>query len=535
MRARYALTVLMCAATPAPAQRFVPPIMTLRVEQPAYTSLPIWLHVITSDSCLENAGAPASPGAFFNLYLWMRPDGPEVTRNGTKLSRTPFIDPTTATYHYFNNPHGPCGYGAPQTGEHDHRFALAGAYTFDQPGHYRVRWITKFGFGPREPGMTSDWFDFAVMASTPSQRDAWRAGLLKTLAGGVVSDDELIANTIPSLVTDWRNPNAADVLLDIACTYSLPVRNAATTALAWTLSGENARHFADLVKDKSCHLGEGNQARNFVERHAHEFAVVRPVLLRGLTRQLDKPEWQPYEAGTILDMMAAIRGPAAENGRNEGADESADETVLRLSPRIMAPHDAPGANSTQIDTGALVAYLSSHTPSLAEHDLLRKTANSPVDVLPGFDALMALHDPSDLPYLGTAIAGVSGMVWGNYITAIDTLVETYDRRTIPMLRTIALHANLYPYSLRASYHLLMFGDPAGVAAIDSVRNGYDWVAQRDAARTLNDLVAHHIALGTLAHYCQGTDATDPCNAASLKPSGACEPHLPCAVRRIDKP
>jgi hypothetical protein len=74
----------------------------------------------------------------------------------------------------------------------------------------------------------------------------------------------------------------------------------------------------------------------------------------------------------------------------------------------------------------------------------------------------------------------------------------------------------------------MLGDLAGAAPIASFRNASHWVVRRDAARTLNDLVAHHTALGTLAHYCPDTGGADPCNAVSLKPPARAS--LTCSAR-----
>jgi hypothetical protein len=197
-----AAALLATSGACAHPQHVVPPAITLSVEQPAYTGMPTWLHLTVRDECLEEPG-PSFP---LNEYLWMRDDGPEVTLEGKPVARTPFTD--VDLEHRVRLPGSrPCQRALPMGPEHDHRFVLSGAYIFDQPGHYKVRWLTADNFDRRVPVATSDWFDFSVEASTPYQRKVWLDSMLpRFLLPDIEPQSNIDSDYIPTHLVAWRDP-----------------------------------------------------------------------------------------------------------------------------------------------------------------------------------------------------------------------------------------------------------------------------------------------------------------------------------------
>ncbi len=388
------------------AQIVSPPVISLRVEQPAYTGMPIWLHVIARDQCFENSGTRSIEAK----YLWLRWDGAEVTLDGHPVPRTPFSDVGMAPQFRLPNLL-PCVVLPPQGPEHDHVFALNGAYVFDKPGHYAVRWVTKDrnypdhapenafragrgDFYMQAGSVTSGWVGFDVAESTPAQRETWLAGIL---AAPPDDDDMRIYDTIPALLAAWRDPRVVRALLDMMCADTNGVSQASASALNYDLDKNGVDYFAGLAKN-GC-LGATFGMANFVRRHGHELAAARSGLLHGFASHLRKLHPSPDELIAAVGALSAIRNevPASDNSKQDNV--WADDEVVQASAKYFVHYDYGGTNYTQRLQNSVVGYFNHQEISPGAHDLLRRIAVEGVDPLWAFEAVEHLHDPTDLMFL----------------------------------------------------------------------------------------------------------------------------------------
>src|ERR1700733_539456 len=145
------------------------PHITLRVEQPVYAGMPVWLDVMADDPCIGvhysgDVGGGTESG-------WAEVKGP-----GGKTPE-PGFHPTYYPHSNFATEVGAC----PSQGDLDqgrsHRIPLHLVADLRLPGQYTVRWRvppTK-KLGDVAP---TDWLTFVVQPVSTAQREAWLSDLV---------------------------------------------------------------------------------------------------------------------------------------------------------------------------------------------------------------------------------------------------------------------------------------------------------------------------------------------------------------------
>ncbi len=502
------------------AQVTVPAVITLSVEQPAYTGMPIWLHLLTRDNCFEHFTPATYP--WFE-YLWLRDDGAEVTREGQPVPRA-----NVDARNIIRLPGLHSCPGQPHLEEtRDHRFALSGAYVFDQSGHYIVRWITKDEDQHDGTDEQTGWVDFDVKDSTARQRSSW---LDSMLSKELFSPDgkekvDIIYEYIPELLSGWRDPRVTRKLLDLTCSGVKDVSIAAGVSLHYDLDHDAAAYFADLI-NRGCYWDFSFISR-FLLRHSHELAPVRSKLLRSFAGHLNKKAPDGAELTDAIWAIAVVRRDIPSGKADKSVNGWADAEVVRASPTLRAPHDSAGMNYTQLSVAGLIKYLSREDLTQPEHALLRTMAYDRFMGLEAFEALVARRDPSDLPTIAGVLANMPYLQWSNYTTDLKSVAEHFGRTALPMLQTIALHGKDLQLRATAALELLRRGDNEADGVIAEAAKSSNWRAQMVARGGLNDLAKQQISLESLAFLCRSYVAGDPCGAREVViPSRMVLHHLP---------
>ena len=382
-----ALIACVLASRPCAAQ---PPLINLRVEEPVYAGLPVWLDVEAADPCIavhyqgsligdasggraEVAGADGAtlPPGFRPHYG--RPIGSMLRREGACTARE-LKDATT------------------------NRIPLHLVADLKKPGHYAVRWIVPRN--DRLGNVPSTSLTFTVRSGTDAQRESWLTGLLANQPADL---DALRETFIPALLAASGDPRVTDRLLDILCEKDRPTSTSVSHTLDAALSDGAQLRLARRISG-GC-LSDG--LVEYVDES------VRSDLLFGVMP--DRERRRLLEA--TLSSLTAARGPALANAleiadllkenRSDDVAKAADATVMHAVPRILAEVDLDVSSADQIKA-MLLQYVSARNRLPGAKGVIEALADRPGET--ASDALRDLvfgggGDPADIPYLQERLLG----------------------------------------------------------------------------------------------------------------------------------
>ena len=164
--------------------------MTIRLDQPAYTDMPVWLKVESRSSAKVGIAYPSllGPAGFGCNEVEVRRDGKLLTRlPGSSWNRGPMAG---------SGP--PCGgFGAAAKGSAD-RLPLHLLYRFDEPGTYEVRLTLRVSdAAASKTRFQSEWTPIEVQPANHFQRAQWLADVRNRHP---MDAEELLSDVLPSLL-----------------------------------------------------------------------------------------------------------------------------------------------------------------------------------------------------------------------------------------------------------------------------------------------------------------------------------------------
>ena len=168
------------------------PKMTIRLDQPAYTDMPVWLKVDFESALWGGIRYPSllGPAGFGCNEVEVRRGGKLLTRlpgsnwNRGKMNFSGFI----------------CGGYAPTPHGFENRLPLHLLYRFDEPGTYEVRYTLRdlpFGASASKIVVQSEWTPIEVLPANHYQRTQW---LEDVRSRHPMDAAELLSNVLPSLL-----------------------------------------------------------------------------------------------------------------------------------------------------------------------------------------------------------------------------------------------------------------------------------------------------------------------------------------------
>ena len=360
------------------------PHIRLRVEQPAYTGLPVWLDVEADDPCIAvdyegDLGGYAKGGSL------------EVVASG---GATP-----APGFHPVRYPHGSmlivpgaCPADNRRDGSGRPRIPLHLVADLRIPGEYKVRWLVAWTkkLGALPP---TAWVTFVVLPSTPKQREAELARLLAQVPDHI---DDLKDTYLPSLLAAWGDPRVMHKLLEIMCSPDRLTGSSVLGIFGPELSSDAQIYLAHLI-EHGC-LSEGlwsyiNQSVGFGIMFGGMPEQQRRRLLQATILAL------PHAHGIGLAHAINIAS-MLKQGHDDELAKGADATVLRSVPRVINQTDEPGFSSFDQPKWMLAEYFGAPDRVSADRTVLQAIA-AQNDPAAGYalTKLMFSGDPDDLPFL----------------------------------------------------------------------------------------------------------------------------------------
>jgi len=458
--ARLAAAFLAASFATAHAQEVIGPRIDLRVEQPAYAGMPIWLDVDVQDGCLEARYPGAPPG-----YFGIRGDRAEVTLDGHKALPARF-PPASIAWIGPGPPRRACPGSHPVGPASQHRFPLHLVASIDRLGAYAVRWVV-----PGEVGIAaqSEWLPFTVQAFTRAQREAWLKGMLSHPP----ADPALLAEYISSLLVAWPDPRITRTLLNLLCAPDKRTNRIASGALTYKIGQNGNAHLLTLVTN-GCLTPA---VVSFLSWHSPPNERQREQLLRAAAPHLQATAGPGVV--TALEAMYWLRPRRAADDPRLRA--WADQQVLRVAPSIVAGNDDAAKQ-------ALVTYLGSPPVSATVRKMLHALADQQGGAaMSALGAIASLGDPADLPWLTAGLAQPTTRdTDGNVLGGV---AKVFGKRSIPLLRAVMLRSSVWTIRDHAAIELARFGEADGIqGVIDGLRSS----REAEPGYVLSDLDGFHI-------------------------------------------
>jgi hypothetical protein len=379
--------------------------------------MPIWLDVAVDDPCIAaNYGGDPSGSAEGGSAQVIGPDG---------MPRPPGITTYQLRHGGFDRRVGDCPSNAMGGLRGASRVPLHLVADVRAPGQYSVRWSVPFTtkLGKIPPASVT----FAVLPSTPEQREAWLRDMLAHTPDKI---DDLRQTYIPSLLAAPDDPRVTHKLLDVMCSPDHETSLSVLTAFGPLLADESRNYLANLI----AHGCLTDAVWHYLNR---------TIVLGHMFRVSDQQNWPPLLQAALTAIPRA-HGASLTNGigiiamlKPEPADPMAaksDAAILRAAPEIIAGKDlAPNQYTFNDQKYALInAFgLSNHSPEFRA--ILRALAAQSDDAA-GYALvkLMSIGDPADISFLRTRLMGnMDGWGFEDPFKALEASPEMEDFATLP--------------------------------------------------------------------------------------------------------
>jgi hypothetical protein len=434
------------------------PVITLRVEQPAYAGMPVWLDVDVDTPCI-GVHYSGDPGGY------AEGGRAEVAEPGQADSE-PGFKPYNAPHGSLLKMAGACTDGGVRASQGTSRIPLHLVADLRAPGPYAVRWQAQTTTRLGAVAATA-WLPFTIRPSTPARRQAW----LRQILGHPPADVDALTDTyLPALLAAADDPGVTRRLLDLTCSTDRRVGFSTERMFGPGLSQDGQLYLASLIR-KGC-LSEGLES--YVNRSAGPaFGAFwggmpepqRRLMLEATIAAL--PRARGMDLAHALSIMSQLKA-----GHDDALATAANAAVLRAVPGILA-QGGQGAGATGQPEEALMTYFDGADRTPATDAVLKAVARQP-GAAAGHAILRLIdrHDPAYIPFLHDLFMG--------YADEVDALPDTHGAAgptrefdAIPKLfgapGTALLRSLLHAPSVRvraaASVALAKIGDQHGMGAL----------------------------------------------------------------------
>ena len=271
---------------------------TIRLTGPAYTHMPIWVHVDLPDPQAQRT-------VRYPVTIWPADLGGnqlEVRRNGIALP------PVELAHTFPKSFSGPGGYGTigdgsllglPHQPKNLSRLPLHLIYRFDKAGFYEVRYLGRAGRDGRgEILARSGWLRFQVLDSSPSKRALWLASMRASAPSDPV---ELLSDFLPSILAA-PDSGVLSILEEYLGNSSDLVREYSMYALYQFDDALLAKEIPRLIEER----GAADQLAYFLSWRRDLFQPQREALVRSLLKHVDSTI--PLVSAGALQALYFLKG-----------------------------------------------------------------------------------------------------------------------------------------------------------------------------------------------------------------------------------
>jgi len=373
----------------------------IRVTDPAFTGLPIWIHAELSFPLEIRYPYGENPQEIGLNRI-------EVKRENHLLAQVPF-KPWAVV--------GGFGSIAPPTFPKN-RLPLHLLYALDKSGIYSVRWTVVRQM--TETGVAqSDWLDFEVRQSTPEQRKDW----FEKHRSRVPSDAaEFVGDFLPSLLADAPDPRGLQVVLEQLYSTEPLIHGCALGSLPFFREEDVRSQVLDML-----HLRGPNEGLAYViSWHASWFQDRKDDLVRTVLPYLHShQDWQVAATLKMLGFLVHLGNfhwpPDSE------VPAKSDQAVLAAAQELIG-------RSSEISQ-ILAQYLGG-IKSHSARELLWQVAERPEPAHEqALIALTWIGDARDLPRLSDLLVkpGDADRYARDLTSLPYHLVRAYGDRAVPYL------------------------------------------------------------------------------------------------------
>lgn len=416
----FALLAVIIPAVAHP-QAFPVQNLHLSLDQPVYTTLPVWIKV--------DLRYP------YEARYPYREDPSDFGPNEIELKRgNEAIQPRS--FPLFGNFTGGGildGSAAPPNAP-TNRLPLHLKYPIDKPGTYSVRW-TAVRHVPVEKHMTevvvarSDWFTFEVKPSTPEQREAW---LKKELVAVPGDPGLLVGDSLPSLLAESPDRRVLGAVLEQLYSKDQLVSGYALSSLG-LFHGDDLRVLAlELVH----HRGLSERMAYLLSWNP-QFHFDREELVRTTLPYLQSRDDRQV-AATLQLLGSVVHRPEAIWPANSDLPGRADRAVLAVAPDLLERNG---------DVPRMLGLYLGGIKSDESHGLLWKLAEGTgTGHEQALIVLTWIGDDRDLPRLAELLRKPGDAdIYGRDLSSLPyALMHGYGDRAIPYLEQ-AMSASPYVF------------------------------------------------------------------------------------------
>jgi len=420
----------------------------IRVTDPAFTGLPVWIYAELSFPLEIRYPYGEDPEDF-------GPNRIEVKRENQLLEKVPF-KPWVGGGGIVD------GSIAPPTSPKN-RLPLHLQYSLDKPGIYSVRWtVVRHNFQNGQITETvvaqSDWVDFEVRQSTPEQRKDW----FEKQHARVPSDaGEFVGDFLPSLLANAPDPRGLRVVLEQMYSTGTLIPGCSLASLRFYQEEDIRPQVLDML-----HLRGPNEGLAYViSWHASWFQDRKDDIVRTAMPYLhSREDWQVAATLKMLGFLVHL-GNFHWPSDSEIPARS-DSAVLAAAPELIG--------RSPVASQPLAEYLGG-IKSHSARDLLWQVAERPE---PAHEqALIAqtwIGDARDLPRLSELLIKPGDAdKYGRDLASLPYhLVRAYGATAVPYLER-AISESPYAFvRTQSAEELALRGSPVAFRFfLDAVENG----------------------------------------------------------------
>ena len=409
----------------------------IRVPDPAFTGLPIWIYSELTFPLETRYPYGEDPENF-------GPNRLELKRENHLIAPVPF-KPWVAGGGLVD------GSIAPPTSPKN-RLPLHLQYALDKPGVYSLRWTVvrhEFQQGRMIEVVVaqSDWFDFEVHQSTSEQRRDWLKNYLSQLPKDA---GEFVGDYLPSLLAIAPDPQVLRTVLEQMYSAETLIPGCALASLRFFPEGDIRSQVLDML-----HLRGPNEGLAYVMSwHASWFQDRKEDIVRTVLPYLhSREDWQV--AATLKSLVFLVHLGNFHWPQDSQIPAQSDQAVLAAAPELIGR--SPGVSQL------LAEYLGG-IKSHSARELLWQVAERPEPAHEqALIALTWIGDAQDLPRLSELLIKPGDADnYGRDLASLPySLVRAYGDTAVPYLERAVSDSPYVFVRTQSAEELVLRGRPVG--------------------------------------------------------------------------
>src|SRR5205809_5779758 len=447
---RWILSAVLLAAftePPTRAQSSGAQKFQIRVTDPAYTGLPIWIYAELSSPLEIRYPYGEDPEDF-------GPNRLEVKRGNDLLAPVPF-KPWVGRGGIVD------GSIAPATSP-TNRLPLHAQYSLDTAGVYSIRWtVVRHLFQDGQMAETvvaqSDWLDFGVKESSQEHRSSWRQKQISDMPNEV---GEIVGDYLPSLLAASPHPQVLQAILGQLYSPHRLIQGCALGTLRFFREEDIRTQVVEML-----HLRGPNDSLAYViSWHAPRFQDRKDELVRTILPYLhSRDDWQ---VAATLKLLGFLVHPGTFHWPADSEiPAKSDQVVLAAAPELIGRSP---------EVAQLLAEYLGGIRSNSARDLLWQVAERPEPAHEqALIALTWIGDQQDLPRLAELLVkpGDADKYGRDLASLPNQLVRAYGDHAVTYLERVLSESPYAFVRTQSAEELALRGSPVAFRFfLDAVEN-----------------------------------------------------------------